>query len=154
MSKVSKTARASMASTIGEKKVIPDDVLVKQYREGREARLWPSLESSDAVLRMLDVTIRALAASEALTAEKQSLLDETLAEVIVLKTEFDTLLKNAAEQVVATAEATTQLEAAKARIVELEAEIKAAQDIFSNAAKSTEYSTLESLEAEAKNNHD
>jgi len=54
MSKVSKTARASSGMQVTQKKVVPDDQLVKMYRDGRSARLWPALEQSDAVLRTLD----------------------------------------------------------------------------------------------------
>jgi hypothetical protein len=61
MSKVSKTARASMGGAMKEVKVVPDSELLQQYREGRAAKLWPSLSSSDAVLRLHDVAIGSVA---------------------------------------------------------------------------------------------
>lgn len=59
MSKISKTARASMGSTTKQKEAIPDSKLVSMYRDNRVAKLWPPLEQSDALLRVLDEEIKA-----------------------------------------------------------------------------------------------
>lgn len=122
----SKTARASMVQTVGEKKAISDEAYIKDLRNNIASAIHVTQESAKALLRAYDK----------------------------LQAEFDTTLKNATEQVTATAEVTVQLQAAKTRITELEAEIAAAQAIFGNAAKYTEYTSIEALEAEAKNNHE
>lgn len=74
MSKISKTARASAGMQVTQKVVVPDAELLKQYREGRAAGLWPSLPSSDAVLRMHDTVVNELNLLQAgLDAMKESL---------------------------------------------------------------------------------
>ena len=113
----SKTARASMVTGPVTKTVIPDEVYIKNLRNDVASGLYVAQEGAKALLRAYDK----------------------------LQAEFDTLLKNSTEQVVATAEVTTQLEASKARIVELEAEIAAAQEIF-GATKFSERPPCESKE--------
>lgn len=54
MSKVSKTARASMAQTVGTKAVIPDEVYVKNLRNDVASGLYVAQEGAKALLREYD----------------------------------------------------------------------------------------------------
>lgn len=64
MSKVSKTARASMAQTVGQKVVIPDEVYIKNLRYDVNNGIHATQEGAKALLRGYDAqfeTIKTLA---------------------------------------------------------------------------------------------
>lgn len=126
MSKVSKTARASMAQTVGTKAVISDEVYIKNLRNDVNSGLYVAQEGAKALLRAYDASLNTIGE-----------LNEHVNNLEADATNSERLIKD----LIANNE-------------KLKAEIGAAQAIFGNTTKSTEYSTLEELEAEAKNNHD
>ena len=126
MSKLSKTARASMAQTVGQKVVISDETYVKNLRDDLANKRYVAQEGARALLRAHDVAL--------------TTIGELNEQVNLLQIDSKSQ-ENLIKDLIASND-------------KLKAEIAAAQEIFGNAAKSTEYSTLESLEAEAKNNHD
>ena len=133
MSKVSKTARASAVQTVGQKVVITDETYLKNMRYDLANGLYVAQEGARALLRLYDVAL----------AEIKQLTDKLSGAELALA---DKVIENEGQY--------KEILAAKEVIANLETEIAAAQAIFGNATKSTEYSTLEALEAEAKNNHD
>lgn len=54
MSKVSKTARASAVQTTTKASVIPDAELIRLLRIDRGAKLYPTVQGADALLRAFD----------------------------------------------------------------------------------------------------
>lgn len=134
MSKVSKTARASMAQTVGEKKVISDEVYVKNLRNDVASGLYVAQEGAKALLRAYDAAL----------AEIQQLTEQLAGAEAALG---DKVIENEGQY--------KEILAAKEVIANLETEIAAAQAIFSNAAKVAVPGEINvALEAEAKNNHD
>lgn len=133
MSKLSKTARASMAQTVGEKKVISDSDYIKNLRYDVNNNIHATQEGAKALLRAYDASLTEIK----LLTDRLSGAESALADKVV---------ENEGQY--------KEILAAKEVIANLETEIAAAQAIFSDAAKFTEYSTIEALEAEAKNNHD
>lgn len=86
MSKVSKTAKASMGmGVVKPKETVADDVLVQRYRDNREAHLWPPLEQSDALLRTLDAARAVNQALLKVGEEQSNALNTALADVEHLK---------------------------------------------------------------------
>lgn len=57
MSKTSKTARASMGVVVKEKKVIPDEVYIKNLRIDLESGLYVAQEGARALLRAYDTAL-------------------------------------------------------------------------------------------------
>jgi hypothetical protein len=110
MGKESKTARASQVTTKVEKKVIPDDVLVRDLRNHRASALYPTVPQVDALLRTYDGLIdtftgtfaelvRMLAheivtLNAALTAEKEQTVNALLVRIDNLQ------LKNDAQRII------------------------------------------------------
>lgn len=96
MSKVSKTARASAVSSVGEKKVISDEVYIKNLRNDVASGIYVSQEGAKALLRAYDaalVTINELNVQVNGVVEQDEVLKETIAvlsaENEVLKAEID-----------------------------------------------------------------
>lgn len=111
MSKVSKTARASMAQTVGEKKVIPDDVYIKNLRYDVNNNIHATQEGAKALLRAYDLALAEInQLTEKLSGAESALNDKTIENEGQYK----------------------EILAAKEVIANLEAEITAAQAIFGN----------------------
>lgn len=111
----SKTARASMVQTVGEKKVIPDEVYIRNLRYDVNNGIHATQEGAKALLRAYDAALNTIGELnervnllEIDGKSQESLIKDLIAAKDKLQAEFDTLLKNAVEQVVATAEATLQ----------------------------------------------
>ena len=61
MSKVSKTARASMAQTVGTKAIIPDEVYIKNLRYDVSNGIHATQEGAKALLRAYDAALARVA---------------------------------------------------------------------------------------------
>lgn len=98
MSKVSKTARASMGSglVIKEKKVIPDEVYIKNLRIDLDSGLYVAQEGARALLRAYDSLLNDVSLKEALAnkaIENEALYKNNQA----LDAELQAALKQVAE---------------------------------------------------------
>jgi 6-phosphogluconate dehydrogenase (decarboxylating) len=57
MSKISKTAKASMKGPAVAKKERTDEELIKELRNDRASHIWPSVPAIDALLRAYDTLL-------------------------------------------------------------------------------------------------
>jgi|SRR5579859_3213787 len=119
----SKTARASMVQTVGEKKVIPDADYIKSLRYDVNNGIHATQEGAKALLREYDKEVAAVAHLAEATSSLLKRVETAEAELRKANDAFKGLseINNMS---------TSLLEVANARVAELEAEIAKIKDVL------------------------